>query len=715
MSWLKSVNNMLEKLDDRVETAREDASNILVDSDGVPAKFTRRFLGNQTNNDGDYDDDDESGEDSYYEDEDAEEDYDENEEDTIEAPASNLPLTGKYRPVHSRSIEITSLQTKAPVSAISDEQQVVKEHDVLEQNKTDEDSGHLPSKQPPSRDDRDFLAKSNVAPEPKTSVPATPVVARPPSSANRNVVSAPRSQTSTVSASKANQRRSDERLQKENQKLLKENSTLKAQLEAAQAEVIAQQKELEQAADRLDEDRQLADEEREDLMDEHEEALKSLKESYEARLELQKDEYESRLNDTNQKLVTETKMRVQEGGDMTEELENALQREREALHQVDKLETEKDRLERAQMQMKEEAESLENQIKSLTESSQAAVERERQAEERLDAANEVHKRALANRKARESELERTVAELGAALASKGSSKSQSIREEKSSISSREDATVPKSAYEMVLEELESTKGQLTLSNQRCDALQTELTILSNERTEQARISQAKQHEHDQKVVELTTKISRLENSARTFTQDTRAIESETTRQLTRDLDKARRQIASLSDQLLRQQGMTESSKSEVLALRGRLSSATAKLEAAEAGGGGRLVELESGGVGYNPNSHASQRRVKMGRGVPRGGRTIRSALGLQRTDNSALDQVAQTVDALDLWMMETGNIMKHEPLARLGLLLYLVIVHLWCFGLVFFHGLESERADLGTLTSRRAVLGVAHHQQNPLQ
>ena len=67
-------------------------------------------------------------------------------------------------------------------------------------------------------------------------------------------------------------------------------------------------------------------------------------------------------------------------------------------------------------------------------------------------------------------------------------------------------------------------------------------------------------------------------------------------------------------------------------------------------------------------------------------------------------QVVQTVDAVDLWMLETGFLLKQEPLARLGLLAYALILHLWCFGLIFFHTVEAEHGDLGSLTARRTVL-----------
>ena len=82
---------------------------------------------------------------------------------------------------------------------------------------------------------------------------------------------------------------------------------------------------------------------------------------------------------------------------------------------------------------------------------------------------------------------------------------------------------------------------------------------------------------------------------------------------------------------------------------------------------------------------------------------MRSALGIRASASPVMVQIVQTVDAVDLWMLETGLVLKQEPLARLGLLAYTVLLHLWCFGLVFFHTVQAEEGDLNTI--RRAVPG----------
>ena len=82
---------------------------------------------------------------------------------------------------------------------------------------------------------------------------------------------------------------------------------------------------------------------------------------------------------------------------------------------------------------------------------------------------------------------------------------------------------------------------------------------------------------------------------------------------------------------------------------------------------------------------------------------MRSALGIRASSSPLTMQIVQTVDALDLWILETGLILKQEPLARLGLLAYAIILHLWCFGLVVFHTVQAEHGDLDALTAHRIV------------
>ena len=155
---------------------------------------------------------------------------------------------------------------------------------------------------------------------------------------------------------------------------------------------------------------------------------------------------------------------------------------------------------------------------------------------------------------------------------------------------------------------------------------------------------------------------------------------------------------------MRHQRSAEVSKTEILALKGRLKACQSRAEEAEAA----LVTAQSPSLAvshspYDIEGGTSQshlrRRVKGGRRARGGSVSIRAALqlGPGRSQSPFLDQVAQTLDAIDTWMVDTGAFMKHEPFARLGFLLYLLILHTWTFAMVVFHETEVPHGDFGSM------------------
>jgi DNA repair exonuclease SbcCD ATPase subunit len=505
------------------------------------------------------------------------------------------------------------------------------------------------------------------------------------------------------------------------QRLSKLSSTLQAQLEASQAEIQAQQDELQRAADTMQEERDRLQEEQEDLLDENEDEVQKLKDQYETQIKEQKEMYLNQLEELQARVQQEETKRMQEGGDMTEELEDALARERDALKRLDEIQTDKKALEAVQVELEAQQESLQSKVETLSSASVTATQREGEAEEKLDAALEAHKRQLHQRQTREAELERTVAELGAALtlAQQQRDSTTSGRNARALVGEETAEVSYKDQYEVAAEELETVKTQLSLATQRSEFLQQELHDVSNERVAEAAALNEGQREHDDKVAELSAQVSRLEGSLRELKQNDDAggssadetsepaSENDRVRQLTRDMDRSKRQIASLSDQLIRQQGSTEVAKSEILALKGRLQSANSRADAAEKSDE-KVYEMEGGGVTYTASK--LRRRVKggqRGRSNQLQTRSVRSALGMRLNEGNGMDQVALTVDALDSWMLDTGSIMRHEPLARVAFAAYLTMLHLWCFVLVFFHAIASEHGDLGKITASR-VPGPSH-------
>jgi hypothetical protein len=499
--------------------------------------------------------------------------------------------------------------------------------------------------------------------------------------------------------------------QAETKKLSKQVKTLTTKLETSDAEIHAQREELLRAGERMEKDRARAQEEREDILDDHEEEVEQLKEAHQVELADQKARYEKQIQDLESRLKHEETQRMQEGGDWTKELEDALQRERDALKRLSEVETEKSTLQSKCSKLEMQQTSLQSKIESLTQTSKTAADREREAEDKLDAAKALHARQLAQRQARESELEQTISELGVAL-TVSRQKEGSAPKQARSEPALDDGSY-KEKYKIAQDEVETLKVQLSMETQRREALQLELNDISKERTEEAASVQARQQASDRKIADLEANVARLQLSLREQKQD-RSISGQApktdarTSQLENELEAAKSEVSKLSEQLLRLQNRAESSKSEILALKGRLQSATARAEAAEKSASAQLsapsntnqmYEMEGG---IPVGNLATRRRVKGGAGRYRGAsssvRSIRSALNLGHGRSSpALQQVLTTVDAIDSWMVETGSFMRHEPLARLGFLLYLMTLHVWTFALVVFHETEVPHGDFGSM------------------
>jgi len=90
----------------------------------------------------------------------------------------------------------------------------------------------------------------------------------------------------------------------------------------------------------MEKDRLRTQEEREALLDEKDEELDQLKQrTHQKELDRLRNQYEAQIADLTQQLQTEETRRRQEGGDYTQELQDAIEREREALKQLQVLVT----------------------------------------------------------------------------------------------------------------------------------------------------------------------------------------------------------------------------------------------------------------------------------------------------------------------------------------------------------------------------------------
>ena len=77
--------------------------------------------------------------------------------------------------------------------------------------------------------------------------------------------------------------------------------------------------------------------------------------------------------------------------------------------------------------------------------------------------------------------------------------------------------------------------------------------------------------------------------------------------------------------------------------------------------------------------------------------SIRDAINLKNTTNESIERVGKVIDGLDKFSVETGKFLRHNPLARWGFILYLVVLHMWTFAVLFFHThrFETVHGDFG--------------------
>jgi hypothetical protein len=591
--WLKSVNNLLDKLDDRVETADVAAKNVVT-------QLLAGSGGRETDSEED---------DSSYDDDDEEEE----EEESSEEEEEEIKFEQEEEEEPSQEVAPTAVEEKEE-----------------------------PNRDPPPPAAAPELVQSFPPAAPKPPPPPPP---RPPP---KKV------------AAKNNKN--------EFRELQQQNALFQKELNAARTELQAQQKELLQAADRMQHDRTHQKEELDLLEEEHEEELTHLTSDFQQQLTQQKQDYEKQLQDLRELLQTEAQKRQEEGGDWTKELQDTLVRERNGLKELNVIKEEKLSLQNQIVHLQTQLSACQKQVTSLQATANTATERELKAEEKLDIALSQHKRQVQQRQERETLLEQRIAEMGAALAA-------------------QHPKAPPTQPELPQVLLLADESKLALVTQQCEALQHELAELSRERAAEAVAFQERQHEHETGIQTLNAHIQRLEVSLLRETTKKNAMttpleDPQTIQTLTDELHQVKRQVSAASEQLMRQKTLVDATKTEIVTLKGRLESATLRAETAE-----------------NALVSTPRRRVRGRPSLP--SRTLRNTLGMQVAHGSVGTQIAMTIDALDTWMLETGTILRHEPLARLGFAAYLGLMHLWCFALVFFHAVQSEHGDLGNLSLRR--------------
>lgn len=495
--------------------------------------------------------------------------------------------------------------------------------------------------------------------------------------------------------------------EKEIKKLKRNIVSLNAHLEATEKEMMAQRKELENAGMLMQKDRSRNKEMLESLTSKNNMEVAALKLQHEQYVKELQSRHDEHLRQLKEEFDSLERIRKQEGGDYTKELHEALQREQQVLSENAMLVDEKETLLQQISTLQSQQEALGMRLESLAHSADMATEREIEAERRLDETLEMHARQLSQRQARETELERTVAELGSALVALQASNASTHDVAVTSPTGHSTATDQTAGdvtsqidsdrrFEVSLQALEqendSLRLQLAQEAHRASTFSNELEELSKERAEETSLFAIRQQQHDRAIDDLNRQISQLKSDLCEAKNLSRRDSDQQSMRSSDEAEDAKR-IKTLSEEILRQREKLSSYSSEISALRTRLNVALNRATVAEAvaeqqAGGG--VDIEGGKLPVNIISSGNSnfgapmrrgRKEREGTDIP----SMKRALMLENAYGQKSVKFAEILDAVDAILVRLGRLLRLNPFMRLFFVIYLLMVHVWAFVILFYH------------------------------
>ena len=544
------------------------------------------------------------------------------------------------------STESTSLGNQEEMASRS-----VKEEDKA--NQAEDHTSELEVKQASSR-------RSNQ--QPQEEVQKTEMPRRP--------ISAPMSLPSTKGQHQYPQDETNSKLlqeaQKEARTLRRHVVSLNSQLECAEREIQAQREELERAGDRLEKDRSRFKQELEKERSRQTLEVDQLRKAHEQTLAEAKRRADAMLEEVRTQMRDLEQRRMQEGGNTQKELSEATHREQQAIQKLAMAEQENAVLLSQISTLQAQQDALGSRLESLTQTADNAMTREREAEDRLDEALSLHARQLSQRNTREAQLEKTVAELGAALVSargKGSSSSLDQRPGDSTSQSSPESSPEDTLREAMENEIEAVRSQLTHEHQRNDTLQKELEEITKERTAEASLANNRQMMFDRREEDMNQEIAKLKRDLLRAKDSVISLRDS----LSGDPEDSD-QIKSLSEDVMRQREIISNSRSEISALKSRLAVAVSRAEQAETAAelarntSDHFRDVERAAVAGVPRKRIAARNKNSGFGSRA---SMKDALQLDSFQNEGSRRLGETLDSLDTLLAKIGTVLRGNPIARL--------------------------------------------------
>lgn len=715
--WLKNVNALLENLDNQVEetveehrfnrtldaTAAADGEGGVVgdalsgEAQGVEDILAKRGLLSEE------DDDDEIIYDNVAVGADVVDEQSAISDDKNETPSNTDDKLQSDGVVEEANFPVAAdgEESKSNVKDESIEVEKVSQSD--DADAVDSSSGDVEESQPHPEVSSKSTKKSDTE-NAKQQPPSAP------SSANVAVGAvAPNSNnTSTINAASM----------KELRKLRRHVLQLNADLESSEREIEAQRQELDRAASRMERDRSRHKQEKESHDASHKAEIAALTAAHERALQQLKDSNETSMQDMEARVARAEQQRAKEGGERDAELADALERERGAIATASRLQEEKSTIDERIATLTTEISRLETRLEHATSQMELASERERNAEEQLDKALTLHAKQLGVRQKRESELEQTVADLGAALVV---AKNKVEAGMKAGITNTTNETISsededlKARLQDSEDEIETLRAQLSLERQRCSTLHSELQDLSKEQADELSGAHARQRQYERKISDLTTTVAKLESSRRSMRSNVNnslkdidlsderygsSTDLQHPGDEKKESDHLKKQIASLSEKIFEQQSKIDHSRAEISTMKNRLQAAVRRADAAEKSledANQRLIMMDApsnAGIALSSTDEEMgkprRRRNPTRRGFQRSSQveSIRSALGLHHgrvPAGGCQEGMAQLLDTVDTISIDLGGHFRHSPISRLAFIAYLAILHMWAFFLIVYH------------------------------
>jgi hypothetical protein len=387
------------------------------------------------------------------------------------------------------------------------------------------------------------------------------------------------------------------------------------------------------------------------------------------------------------------------------------------------------------------------------------------AEEKVEAQSELNAKRVKEMKRREGDLESQIAELSK-LVSESSAAVAAEKQKQQLLAKNSSQVAQQASFEKVNTVDNSASGEQQQAA-RVEQLQIDLSTamsrLEHEKAHSLSLSAELRNSNAERVADDTRKaenndrlrrrITELSNDVAKLEGEKKAAEAErrmrggehygdndnadgnSNGSNSSSSDKTKlaeheKRITLLSDQILKTQLRADELGSEKAALAARLRASLARAKEAERamaeyqqselngdgddrhGNSSGNLNGGSGGGGLISRRRGNGRVVSISKAMnlnAGGGGSINSStlsLGTpSKIDRRQLgkEKVADVVDAVDVWSIEFGTILKHNPIARLFFLLYMGILHLWLLAMLFFHhshSFEVEHGDFGSMKYR---------------